>query len=234
MRLEFLKISKFLCPLRSVLERVPKPYAFLWQRLASANFWFLRKSRHLILSFSEWRLDDKGLVLGVTALALPLFLLIGTLVVQGGQLYIRQAQLQFVARQAANSSLIPVSNLLKVRAEQNYQATCAVDLPPSICSSDDLFDFLSLAQIQVILAESSTYSLVQTEAQSFVEITDPAALLSSDELTVEFPYNYDGGTTAVARVGIEEPQTAWFGNLLRPENYRLKVEAHSFLKLNNS
>lgn len=175
--------------------------------------------------------DESGIVLPFTALVLPVILLIGLLVLQSGELYRRQAQLQFVARQAANSALVPAAGVLKTQAEVNYESTCNVEFPPGVCGSDNLFDFLNLAEAQGLMQQTSTRTLVQQEGQNFSLAADPKEALLTDFVTVEFPYEYAGGHQAVVRVSIAEPQTNWLGNLLSSENYQLRVEAQSFLSL---
>lgn len=178
-----------------------------------------------------WWRDESGLVLALSALALPVILLVGVLILQSGALYHRQAQLQFMARQAANSALIPAATVLKNQAENNHDSTCSVEFPPSICSSDNLFDFLTLSEAQGLVQQASTQIVVQQEGKNFAVATDPSTSLRNEAITVEFPYNYQGGSHAVARVVITEEQISWLGNVLRPTNYALTVEAESFLPL---
>lgn len=215
---------------KKILRRVLTQYAYLRFFSLSLNSLFLSLSGGII----AWKKDESGLVLVFSALVLPIILLIGVLVLQSGQLYVRQAQLQFVARQAANSSLIPVAELLKLAAESNYQNTCNVEFPPGVCSSHDWTDFLTLTQAQNLTRQTSTVALVGSEVQSFATNTDPKALLRPEYLVVEFPFNVSDSSQAVARVRIIEPQTNWIGNILKSENYAIEVEARSYLNLQSS
>lgn len=178
-----------------------------------------------------WLADEDGVVLVFTALVLPVVLLVGVFILQSGELYRRQAELQFVAQQTANSVLIPVGEVLKNQAEVNFEATCNTEFPPSVCSSDSLFSFLSLGEIQNLIAQASTQNLISTEAQQFVVQADPQKSLQAEDVQFSFPHAYNGGRSATARIILTEPQTRWIGNFLRPEHYTIEVTAESFLKL---
>ena len=126
---------------------------------------------------------------------------------------------------------MPAAAALKERAEENYESTCDVDFPPGVCSSDNLFDFLTLGEMQGLLQSAGTRTAVQQEGQNFAVAADPQAELATEFITVSFPHEYPGGRQMAARVVITEPQTEWLGNLLRPEHYSISVEAESFLSL---
>ena len=186
------------------------------------------------MRLTVWLADEQGLVLVFTALALPLILLVGVFLLHTGEVYRRQAELQFMAQNTANSVLLPVGDRLKSQAEENYRATCEVDFPPSRCGSDHLFDFLNFSEAQTIINHPSTQAMVATEALNFITQADPRQRLGSGNLQLSFPHDYNGETSAIARVTLTERQTHWIGDFLKPENYQLEVVAESFLKLTNS
>lgn len=215
---------------QKMLSRVRDWYACLCFSKSSSNF-LIQKSPE---GFRTWRQDESGLVLAFTALCLPVILLIGVLVLQSGQLYVRQAQLQFLARQAANSALIPVAEILQAEAEENYKDTCDVEFPPGVCSSDDWTDFLTPAQAQSLAAQSSTINLVDDEANNFSVTQDPQALLDPRGVTTDFPVSPSPSDQLIVEVVITEPQTNWIGNILSPDDFNITATARSYLNLTSS
>lgn len=187
----------------------------------------------LIFFWRRWWEDKTGVVLAFSALVLPLILLFGVIVLQSGQLYIRQAELQFMVRQAVNSGLISLAQLLKAQAETNYQTQCAVEFPPSICGSKLWSDFLSPAEAQVFAQQPSTVALVNTEIRNFLHTVDSQSKQTLWEVQIIFPDPVAQSDRIMARVSLTESQTEWIGNVLSLENYFLKVEALSYLNLSS-
>lgn len=185
----------------------------------------------LIVLWHRWRHDQAGVVLVFSALVLPLILLFGVIILQSGQLYIRQAELQFRVRQAANSGLMSVAQSFKVQAEINYQTQCIVDFPPSICQLKLWSDFLTQAEAQELVNQSITQNLVNAEIQDFLQNADPKYHEARWEVDIIFPYLEIQSHRVAARVELTEPQIDWIGNVLSSENYFLKVEALSYLNL---
>ncbi|NCP66870.1 hypothetical protein GW756_01015 [bacterium] len=185
----------------------------------------------LKLFFWYWLSDQQGFVVAFTALVLPVILMLGVLVLQSGQLYIRQAQLQFSVRQAANSGLIPLAQALKAQAEANYQNSCEVEFPPDECDSSSWQDFLSSTEAHAMAAQANIYEAVESEVTQFLETTDPKLFLAAENLTLVFPVPNQGDHRISARVLLKERQISWLGNILRPEDYSIEVEALSYLNL---
>lgn len=181
----------------------------------------------------RWLTDESGMVVAFVALSLPVLLLIGVLVLQGGQLFIRQAQLQFVARQAANSSVVLVAQMLQQAAESNYENLCrGVDLP-SVCASDQWQDFLSLTEVQNFTGTADFQQQVVTEAKTFAVQTDPQAALMSDQVVVDFPGLESLGNQLVVQVQIAQPRTFWVESLSPQAENVLQATARSYLSLSS-
>jgi hypothetical protein len=181
--------------------------------------------------FRFWLKDEDGLVLVFSALALPIILLLGVLVLQSGQLYERQAQLKFVARQAASSGLVPLAQKLQTQAELNYQAQCEVEFPPSICSASHWTAFLSASEAESLANQASMVAVVETAIREFVVTADPRAKLEPSAVEIIFPVSNGVADKIQARVELVEVQVSWLGHVLRPEDYAIKVDALSYLKL---
>jgi Flp pilus assembly protein TadG len=186
----------------------------------------------LRLCLRNWLKDESGLVLVLTALVLPVILLLGTMVLQSGQSYQRQAQLQFLARQSANRALLKVSRHFENQARANYQSQCGVELPPSICSSDDWADFLSVSEA-VALAQSDTLrEEVKATVESFALQYDPAQALMVEAVRSEFPLTQIADRISL-RVTFSEPLRNWVGAFNSPEEVTIEVESLSYLSLNS-
>lgn len=177
---------------------------------------------------TQFLTDKYGLVMAFTALILPLLLLLGVMGLQSGQLYVRQAQLQFLARQTANSALIPVSEMIEKKAKSNWSELCLVELPPVICSSNRWFDFISDTELAVLLKAKSTYLAVEAELQQFALENDPAQKLQPETIQFDFPV-LDAVGRASLRVEFIETQDSWIGNVLRADDYQIRVESLSYL-----
>ncbi len=178
------------------------------------------------LKIKIWLQDESGFVLVFSGLALPVILLLAVVVIQTGQLYVRQAELQFMAQQSANSALLQLAGLVQTQAESNYRAQCSVFEPPFICSSDDWRDFITPAELQSLVNLPSTKTLIETEIQRFLGTSD--AIVQAAETSVVFPV-FETGNRVSAQVNIAETQTDWLGNVLRPNPYALQVQSKSYL-----
>jgi hypothetical protein len=185
----------------------------------------------LIKTIRLWFEDKNGFVLVFSALVLPIILLLGVLVLQSGQLYGRQSQLQFIVRQASSSGLVPLAELLKNQAEVRYQAQCFVELPPAQCETPAWTDFITVAEAKAIANQPSSSAMVQAEVQNFIAASLGKTDTPETEVILVFPITHAGLNRISARVQLIEPQTSWLGNVLRPDDYRLKAEAVSYLDL---
>lgn len=178
-----------------------------------------------------WRHDESGLVLAFTALLMPIILLLGVLIIQSGQLYIRQAELQFLARQAANSALMPVAKRIQTQALANRKALCSAEPPlPSLCSSLNWQDFLNETEIKNLVKSASVYQTVALEIETFSVGFDPQKKLQADFISFEFPLLEVPDRLSV-KVELVEPQTWWLGHILATDSYALKAQSLSYLSL---
>lgn len=141
--------------------------------------------------------QEDGLVLVLTALTLPVILLIAALMIDGGQLYQRHGEIEHLSRQSGQSGLLAFSSVLKAQAQANYQAECSTEFPPEKCDSTNLFDFLSPAEIDGLIVNASHQNAVTTNVSSFGIDFDPREKLSAAEFDITFPYLYTPGDPQV-------------------------------------
>jgi len=176
--------------------------------------------------------SEEGMVLAFSALTLPVLLLVGIFVLDSGQLYVRQGQLQHLARQAANSGILAFGEVLEVRAATNKASLCAVDFPPSVCSSTNRFDFLTDTEVQLLAQSLSTQVTVNNAVQSYSKQYDPEELLEDEQIEVEFPFETESLVDEVKiRVVINDQASGFLVEVL-PQVRQVQVEAQSFLSFN--
>jgi len=179
----------------------------------------------------SWWHDESGLVLAFSAILMPVILLLGVLIIQSGQLYVRQAELQFLSRQIANSALVPVAKQIQAQALVNRTTLCSVEPPlPSVCSSQNWQDFLNGEALKNLVESESVYQAVALEIETFAEAFDPQKKLQVESISFEFPLLTVSDRLSV-KVELAEPQTWWLGRILAADNYHLEAQSLSYLKL---
>lgn len=180
----------------------------------------------------KFMLDEAGMVLVFSALVLPALLLVGIFVLDSGQLYVRHGQLQHLARQAANSGILAFGEVLESRATANKAALCAVELPPSVCSSTNRFDFLTETEVQLLAQSFTTQTAVRDAVEFYAEKYDPETGLEADQILVEFPFASQTATDEIKiKVEINDQAPGFLVKIL-PQVRSVGVEAQSFMPLN--
>lgn len=125
---------------------------------------------------------NPGIALVLTVLVMPVLLLIGALIVDGGRFYITQSQLNFQAQQATQSGLITLNQIFLTKAEENYEETCTEEpLPevlPEICEDPIMENFLALTEKQALISQHSTLNTLTQDIKKITTLPD-----------ITFPYN---------------------------------------------
>ncbi len=174
--------------------------------------------------------DDRAFVLAFTALLLPIILLIGVLVLQSGQLFIRQAELKFLTRQAAKSGMLSLAHTLRQQAEENYNVQCSgVVEAPEICSSDIWSDFIATSDIETLSQSPTVRQALQTHLASFVVTADPKKIILNPDLHYDLKVQAGSFDRLALTLFLVEPQSNWLGNVIRPEDYQIETQALAFL-----
>lgn len=180
----------------------------------------------------NFMLNESGMVLAFSALVLPVLLLVGIFVLDSGQLYVRHGQLQHLARQAANSGILAFGEVLELRATANRTALCAIEFPPSVCSSTNRFDFLTNTEVQLLAQSLSTQTRVSEAVKFYSKQYDPEARLETDQILVEFPFENETATNEIKiKVEINDEAPGFLVKVL-PQVRTVKVEAQSFMTFN--
>ena len=174
--------------------------------------------------------DQSGFVTALTALMLPMILLMGALIIDGGNLYLRQSQIQHLSRQAGHSGLMVFSDLLKTQAQNNYRVICNTEEPPDICSSHNPFDFLANSEINLLAQNVTHQNAVAADARKFIRDFDPQENIFNEDITITFPHNFTGGNRLEILVEINNAPHTFFSQVLITEK-KLQAQAKSFLTL---
>lgn len=173
--------------------------------------------------------DEDAFVLVFTAFLLPIILLVGVLVLQSGQLFIRQAELEFLTRQAAQSGILSLSQTLRQQAEQNYSIQCTGSELPEICSSNIWSDFIAITEIETLSQSPSVKQFLQTHLEAFVVVADPQKKIANPDLHYDLKIQTGVFDRVILTLFLAEPQSSWLGNVIRPEHYKIETQALAFL-----
>jgi len=144
----------------------------------------------MIENLNKLFIQKDGLTLTLTALSLPIILLIGVLIIDGGKLYLRHSQIEHLSRQSGQSGLLQLSVLINDQATANYQVLCQVETPPEQCDSSNLFDFLSETEIRDIILNTIHQADIIQNTQIFGVQFDPQKNLTTTNISVTYPYLY--------------------------------------------
>jgi len=178
--------------------------------------------------------NEKGIVAALIALLLPVMLGMIALVIDGGNLYIRHSELHFLAQSASTSGLLEFSKSLETKAEGNKTVLCTVVPPasvPSICSSNNLFDFLSDTEILTLFSDLSVVNNVKENVKDFAKIYDTQTKIKNENIEVFFGKDFHLGDKKIElQVKLEETPDRFFSSILR-EEASIKIVAVSSLPL---
>lgn len=179
--------------------------------------------------------NDQGIVTVLFALLLPVMMAMFALVIDGGNLYIRHAELQFLAQQSSSSGLLAFSKVIETRAEQNKLAACTVifpALPPPICSSSNSFNFVSDNEILSLYADMTIQNKIKNISQDFAQDYDPQLKITNTNIQSSFGDGFHlGDDVILLKITLEETPDRFLTNFL-PGNPMIKIESVSKLPLN--
>ncbi len=181
-----------------------------------------------------FRNDESGAVAAFMAILLPVMMAIMALVIDSGTLYIRHAEIHFLAQQSANSGLLAFGKILEQKAAQSKASLCIVvppASPPPICDSDNQFDFLSNNDIYQLVNSSTNQNNIKNNASQFAQTYDPQAKIKNTDVESFLGESFLLGNRKLnLRVTIEEDVDRFFSTLL-PGDSLIKIEAVSTLTL---
>lgn len=173
--------------------------------------------------------SENGFTTSFTAMVLPVILILGMLILESGNFYIRHEHLRNLAKQSANSGIIKFSQILIKQAETNKNIICNVEILPEKCSSSNLFDFLTSTEIQNSIYDLNNKNSIITNTKNFAKNYDPLSNLSENNISVTFPFDYAGEEKVKLKVFLNEKTNLLFKNLSSEKE--ISVESLAFLSL---
>ncbi len=173
--------------------------------------------------------NKNGFILPLSAIALMVLFLIGGIVIDLGNLYIRYGELQHLAKQSANTGIITFSQILQKQADANKNNLCyETEIISEICFSNNVFDFLTNSEILTSLTSFDVQKQIINSSENFITTYDPQKLITNDDLEIIFPDNFTKIEKIKIRVKIKFIAKQFFSEILKSNE--ITVEAVSFLE----
>jgi len=173
--------------------------------------------------------NSDGFVLPLVAIVLMFSFLVGGIIIDAGNLYLRHGELQYLAKQAANTGIISFVQTLQNVADTNKNAICYVEEePPEICISNNIFDFLSAEEVLASVSSPSIQQQVVGASKNFIQIYDPQESITDEDIQVIFPDEFSDSGVQI-RVRITTIPVRFFSGLFSFSSGEIRVEAVSFM-----
>jgi hypothetical protein len=176
-----------------------------------------------------WK-NNHGTVAPLVALMLPVILIFGAFTIEAGNTYVRISQLNHLAHQSANSGLLAFADIITTEAEKNHQAQCNGEIIPTICSSNNPFDFLDYNEIQSLALQPNTQITVQNNVNKFATDNDPTSKITSDQIKIRLPDDISPQKIFL-RVQITESITMILPQFLQLGDDEISIEALASLPI---
>ena len=132
--------------------------------------------------------QERGISLVFVTLLIPVIMVIGTLIIDGGRYYITYSQLNFLSREILSSAFITLNNKFIQSADQNYNYICSQLVKPEICSEKKIQNFLSISQRKNIVEDSQTLMDINAEINHFLSSELQSLSLNSENIITEIDY----------------------------------------------
>jgi hypothetical protein len=175
--------------------------------------------------------NTKGCILLLFAIVLMVLFLIGGIVIDTGNLYIKQGELQYLAKQSANTGIIVFSQILQNVADNNKKTTCyKIEKPPEVCISNNMFDFLSETEILNNVSSIDAQQQVVTASKNFIKNYDSQHTILDENIKVIFPDNFLGNEVKI-RIQITFIPIQFFINLAEFTKKEVRIEAISLMRI---
>ena len=163
----------------------------------------------------------KGNAMGLTMIMVPTVLILTGLVIDGGMLFVKKAQLQSIADSAVNAGISVTGDEIVDIVE----AMAAED--PEFEVPENIVDALSDDDRAVLAASTGP---AQT-AENYIDLNNYDNLALSPE-DVIFPYNYTvGDDTLSMKIELGTVHELYFGSMLGIETQFISAESMSFITI---
>jgi hypothetical protein len=157
---------------------------------------------------------ESGSVLPFTAVFLMVLFIIGGIILDGGNFYIRHGELHHLSKQSTHAGMLAFIDILEIKAMENKAFLCNSEEPPSICKSTNLFDFLSQGEIVNLVSSPTVQTLVIKNSSQFAIDYDPLQKITYKDVFIVFPYEYEGPSKIQIKVHIKDTPDQFFEGVL--------------------
>ena len=159
--------------------------------------------------------NQSGNIITLFAIFLPIILGFFLLVIDGGLLQIRKAELSTVAHSAAEYGLSQVADKIVELAEIHCSENCKNSDPKSYLNQNDIY----------ILTHQPFTSQIENSVQNFILTNSKTSSLTTSQITIHYPYNLNNPTKNLQLyISLTDPIDLQFGKIfsLQPKNITTK------------
>ena len=173
--------------------------------------------------------NEDGFVLPFIAILLMALFLVGAIILDVGSFYLRHGELQPLAKQSANAGILKFVDAMEGKAEQNKSAFCNVEEPPAVCSSEDMFDFLTSGEIVDLVSSPTVQGAVSDASIAFLTMYDPQLIIGNENIQITFPYEYEGVSELQIQVIISDAPQRFLEGIFPVTDDEIQVHAISYI-----
>ncbi len=167
--------------------------------------------------------NKKGHTLVFAALFIPVLLILTGLIIDGGILFLRKAQLQLMADNGASAGISIVSDLMTEIVDSKLALDPELSPPENVLTMIDDLDRISLSQS----------SLPRSTAETYIYENNTKNLELTEE-DIAYPYNYSpGDNTLSIKITLETNHVFYFTSILNIESKEITAESISSIRIKN-
>lgn len=172
-------------------------------------------------------LKNKGIIASLWALLLPAVFLFLTLFLQLHLDQLRRAEIKHITKQAIRTGFFILQNEMVSISENRKKSLCMGEEPPSICSSNNPYDFILESDKSDALLK--THSETWQQIKIFIENHDPQKDIMFSDIQIYYPYfsNDPWSFCAVGiKVDISYSRSQWGRGVFFVKDSKVSVESH--------
>lgn len=173
--------------------------------------------------------NEDGFVLPFIAILLMVLFLVGAIILDVGSFYLRHGELQPLVKQSANAGMLKFSDAMEIKAEENKSAQCMVEEPPAVCSSENMFDFLTSGEVVDLVGSPTVQEAVSDASISFLITYDPQLIIGNEDIQITFPYEYEGVFELQIQVIVSDTPQRFLGGIFPVTDDEIQVHAISYI-----
>jgi hypothetical protein len=173
--------------------------------------------------------NEDGFVLPFVAILLMVLFLVGGIILDAGSLYLRHGQLHHLAKQSANAGMLEFVSAMEAVADENKSEMCAIDEPPPLCASVDMFDFLSSGEIVDAVSSPLVQADVENASTTFALTYDAEEIILSEDVSIIFPYEFSSPSDIQIQVTITATPDRFLGGIFPVTENEIEVSAVSYI-----